>query len=128
MTLSDFLARYGALLGCSLITLALLWVGFLVATAVEALNYSFTQVSESISSVSEGLKEDLQELNQTIDSLHRLFGGRRWQDDELEKDLTGPTIQKLLQARDRSLKRLAPGDQTGGRTNLIVSTEIPDRH
>jgi hypothetical protein len=74
------------------------------------------------------VKEDLRELNETIDSLHRLFGGRQRQNDELEKDLNGPTIQELLQSIDRRLKRLAPGDQTTGQTNLIVSTEIPDRH
>jgi hypothetical protein len=128
LTLSDFVARYGALLGCGLITVGLLWVGFIVATAVEALKYSFTQVSDSITRVFGDLNEHLQELNERIDSLHRLFGGRQWQNDELEKDLNGPTIQKLLQSINRRLKRLAPGDQTNGQTNLIVSTEISDRH
>ncbi len=108
--LSDFLAKHGFLLGCAFLGFVIFHVGTTVAGQVAALACAVRQLSQKRidNDLPGSIEENLGNLAETIDSLHRLFGGRQWQRDELDHDLEGPTIQSLLQSIAKSLRAMAP--------------------
>jgi hypothetical protein len=71
------------------LTLAVLFVRSHIAGAVAELAHEVHQLREpkADADLQTSVEASLENLNETVDSLHRLFGGRQGQRDELDKDL-----------------------------------------
>ncbi len=115
----DFLARHGFLIGGVFLGFVILYVGSTIAGEVAALACAVRQLKERgpDDDLPGSVEGSLENLAETVDSLHRLFGGRQWQRDDLDHDLEGPTIQSLLRSIAKSLKAMAPEREQ--RTKLL---------
>lgn len=120
--IGDFLARYGALIGCGLVAVCLYLLGTSIYLAIQgglqSVAASVTNLSNDIDEMSSVVKEQLQELNELLNSMHTLFGGRLYRKDDFPKEVDGPTIQDLLQSIETNIADLA--DESSKKSALVV--------
>src|SRR5690348_13891588 len=106
MSIDDFVSRYGFLIGSGFVGVMVFWVGSILTSAVHSFAYELRQALNAKTADSDlpGSADALRDIAETLESLHKLLGGRQWKREEVDEDLDGPTIQSLLASIAESLK------------------------